>query len=122
MQSFRLFYLIEITMVRVGDFRRNIALRDSVNIFCRYIYRRDECIDEIINSADQFTQPPRISPRLRVLSSFLRQSLTSYRFQQATQSLCHAGIQVILDLVEITIVCVCDLWRNIAFTYSVNIF
>ena len=116
---------VEIAVVGIGDFGRDIALADPVDILGRDIDRADERIAEIVDPADQFApaacELARIGPRVASLPS----TAASDQFIRFGQQAAHgidAVVQVVLDFVEIAVVGVGDLRRDVALADPVHIF
>ena len=115
--------LVEITIIGIGNFRRNIALGDTIDILGGYIDRPDKCIAQIINTTYQGSPA---TNKLGYITTGCQ--LTCNRsldqlicFSQQSNHGIDTVVQVQLDLVEITIVVVGDLGWNITLGNAVDI-
>ena len=115
--------LVEVTVVRVRDLRRNIPFRDPVDILGSYIERSDYGIKGSVNP---FNDLPEVSLMFCSICpgiefSFYRCIREQVGIRNEAVDCNDTLVEIILDLVEVTVVRVRDLGRNISLRDPVNI-
>ena len=115
--------LVEVAVVVIGDPGRNVALRDPVNILGRDIERANDRVQRGVDAFDDFAEVALVLAGVGArgqlaLDGGLRQN-TGVGDQRVHGI--DAGVQVVLDLVEVAVVVVGDPGRNVAFRNPVHI-
>ncbi len=117
------FDLVEIAVVRVGNRRRNIALRNPVNVLGRHVQRADYRVERLVDAFDDLAE---VALMLRRVGTG-RQFSFHGRLCEHCRVGCHhvhrtdALIQVVLDFVEIAVIGVRDHRGDIALRNPVNV-
>ena len=115
--------LVEVAVVGVGDLGRDVALGDAVHVLGRDVDGGHEGVDQLVHAAHQFA--PAAGELLRVaaglqLAVLGRLDQVVRLLQQAVHDV-DAGIEVVLDLVEVAVVGVGDLGRDVALGDAVHV-
>ena len=116
--------LIKITIIGISYLRRNVAFADTVHIFSGNVDRADKRVAKIIDTTNQFTPAAGKFGGITASRKLTchRRIYQPVRFCQQTTHRINAGIQVVFDFVEVTIICVSNFGWYVAFADTVHIF
>ncbi len=115
--------LVEVAVVVVGDLGRNVALGDAVDVLGRNIERADDRVQRGVYALNDFAVVALMLGGVGASGQLafdggLRQQ-TGVGDQRVNGV--DAGVQVVLDLVEVAVVVVGDLGRNVALGDPVHV-
>ena len=114
---------VEVTVVVVGNLRGDIALADVVDVVRGDIQRTDDRVQGVVDAFDDLLEVALVLARVRAGGELpVHRGRGEHRgvVDERVDRL-DAGIEVVLDGVEVTIVVVSDLRRDIALADAVDV-
>ena len=115
---------VEIALVGVGDLGRDVALRDAIHVFGRNVQGPDHGVEGLVDTLDDLAV---VALMLGGVGAGGQLAFDRGFYQQAgighqRGDVVDAGIQVVLDFVEVALVGVGDPGRDIALRDAIHVF
>ena len=118
------FDLVEIAIITVGNFRWNIALGDSIDIFGCNIERSDNRVETIIDALDDIFEVALMFGGIGTGGKFTIYSGFREHFCVDNKGIngINTNVEVVFDLVEVAVIAVGNLRRDVALGDPIDIF
>ena len=116
--------LVEVAVVVVGDLRRDVALGDPVHILGSHVQRADDGVERLVDAVDDLAEVAADACSHRRGWRACRLDCRLDQHVGVGHQRVHvvdAGVQVVLDLVEVAVVLVGDLRRDVALRDPVHV-
>ena len=117
-------YCIEVAIIGIGYLRRNIAFGNTIYIFRRYVEWPDYRIQAVINSLNNLAEITLMFGSVRTCGEFAfycRLGQNSRVYNKQTYGI-NTLIEIVFQLIKITIVFIGNLRRYITFGNTIYIF
>ena len=115
--------VIEIAVVGIRDLLRNVPMADTIHVVRRHVERPDDRVQRCVHAFHDLAEIPLVFGRIRPCRQFAvhRRAGEHVRIGDHGVDRFDAHVQVVLDVIEIAVVGIRDLLRNISPADAIHV-